>query len=464
MDVIRFRLNGREVEVSGADPHTSLLQYLRAYGLTGVKEGCAEGECGACAVALVGHSPRGGSRYVPVNSCLLLLPLVHGHEVYTVEALARGQRLHPVQQAMVASGGSQCGYCTPGFIMSLFAEYYRPGRKGFDLEALSGNLCRCTGYRPIRDAARSLGPPDPDDPFARRLGEPPPSPGAVAYGSFYRPANLDEVFSLLAAHSGARMVAGGTDVAVEVNQRHLRFPALISLEAVPELKGCRWEEGAVEVGAGVTLSELEERVAPHIPLLAQLLPLFASPLIRNRATLGGNLCTASPIGDAAPVLLALDAHVRLASPRGERLVPLTRFFVGYRRTALAPDEVLVAVRIPLPLPAVARFYKVAKRQRDDISTVAAAFALDLDRQGRVARVRLAYGGVAPTPVRLYEAEEALNGKLWSVGAVREAQAILAQAVSPISDHRGSAEYRRALVVNLLEKFFHDTQEVVACAV
>lgn len=462
MEPIRFTLNGREVRVAGVDPHTTLLQYLRESGLTGTKEGCAEGECGACAVALAETGPDGSPRYLAVNSCLMPLPAVANRHLLTVEGLARGDSLHPVQEAMARAGGSQCGYCTPGFVMSLFAEYYRPDRTGFDPEALSGNLCRCTGYRPIRDAARSLGSPALDDPFRAGMAIAPAGPVSYA-GRFFRPERLQDLFALMDAHPGARLVAGATDLAVDMNLRGARWPVLLSLEAIPELQGCHRTARFLELGTGLTLSQLEQRLAGQVPLLDQLFPLFASRLIRNRATLGGNLATASPIGDAAPVLLALGAQVRLVSARGERQLPLEEFFTGYRRTALEPGEVMRAVRIPLPLPEQSRFYKVAKRLRDDISTVAAAFALDLDPEGRVRQVRLAYGGVGPTPTRAYRAEQALTGQLWDEAALQSAQQILAQEFQPISDHRGSALYRQRLVASLLAKFFTETKGGAACA-
>lgn len=480
MEEIRFTLNGRPVAATVTDPHTTLLEYVRSVGLVGAKEGCAEGECGACAVAMLARPDDGGAPccWEAVNSCLVLLPAVHGREVWTVEGLAGGDGLHPVQEALLRHGGSQCGYCTPGFVMSMFAEYYRPGRDAFDLDALGGNLCRCTGYRPIRDAARSLGMPRPDDPFALRLQQRAQanghgSPGKMKEGEtavlsredtrFHRPGSLAELVELAAAYPDARLIAGGTDVVVERNVLRRRWPRFISVEGVPELRTFRWGDDGVEIGAALPLAALEARIAGRLPLLEQLMPLFASRLIRNRATLGGNLATASPIGDGAPVLLALDAQVRIVSVKGERIVPLTSFFAGYRRTVLEPGEVLAAVRIPRPFPALGRFYKVAKRERDDISTVAAAFALDVDDGGRVTRARLAYGGVAPTPVRAYEAEKALEGRVWDAAAMREAQRLAEAAVDPISDHRGSAAYRRALVRNLIERFYYDTAGVTTWA-
>ncbi len=459
MTELRFLLNGREVDATGADPNTTLLAWLRERGLTGTKEGCAEGECGACAVVLVrGHGER--ARYEPVNSCLLLLASAAGQEVITVEGVANGA-LHPVQQAMVRLGGSQCGYCTPGFVMSLFAEFYRDGRAegGFDEESIAGNLCRCTGYRPIRDAGRSLPVVSADDPFAARLREPAPSQAALRYEArarrFLRPTSLAGAIEALAEHPDARLVSGGTDLVVEMNQRHARFDALVSLEAVSELRVLEDREDALVVGAAVTLSELEQRAGEALPILRELLPLFSSRLIRNRATLGGNLATASPIGDSPPVLLALDAEVRLASREGERSVPLASFFTGYRKTAMKPGELLVSVRIPKPFPSIARFYKVSKRHHDDISTVAAAFALELDG-GVVTKARLAYGGVAATPVRATKAEAALVGKRWSASSVAEARAALEGAFTPMTDQRGSAAYRAAMVTRLIDKLWAET--------
>src|ERR1035438_624192 len=291
-----FTLNGRSVHVEGVPPQTTLLDFLRSQGLTGAKEGCAEGECGACAVVMV-KPGRAGSAFVPVNSCLMFLPMAAGQEIYTVEALANGGPLAECQQAMVNQGGSQCGYCTPGFVMSLFAEQYRPGRQGpCDVHSLRGNLCRCTGYRPIHDAAVSLGLP-PADRFTGRLQRPAPATGAVRYPGFLRPTTLAECFAMLTAHPEARMVAGGTDVAVESNLRGRRFEWLISLEALEELRAFRESADEIEIGAGLTLSEIHTSWKSAPAVWQEWLPLFASPLIRNRATLGGNIATASPIGD-----------------------------------------------------------------------------------------------------------------------------------------------------------------------
>jgi len=462
MASLRFTLNGRPIDATGADPNQTLLLWLRERGLTGTKEGCAEGECGACAVVLVREGVDGDTRYVPVNSCLLLLASAAGQEIVTVEGVANGA-LHPVQRAMVDLGGSQCGYCTPGFVMSLFAEYYRPGRAedGFDVESIAGNLCRCTGYRPIRDAGRSLPMVSPDgDAHAARLADPAPPAEAIDYATgprrYFRPTSLAEATRIYADHPDAKIVCGGTDLVVEMNQRLRRFETILSLEAVEELRGYEDADDALTIGAAVPLSEIEDRLGGEPRLLSDLFPLFSSRLIRNRATLGGNLATASPIGDSPPALLALGAQVVVASVDGERTVGLDALFTGYRQTALDRGELIAKVRIPKPYPQIGRFYKVSKRVHDDISTVAAGFAIELDDAGTVTAARLAYGGVAATPVRATAAEAALVGKPWSAAAIAEAKAKAAGAFSPMTDQRGSAGYRAAMVTSLLDKLWAQT--------
>ncbi len=452
---IEFLLNGASVRVDEPDAQATLLDFIRARGLTGAKEGCAEGECGACAVAIIepAEPAAGGrSRYVVMNSCLMFLPMAAGREIYTVEALAAGGALSEAQAAMAAAGGSQCGYCTPGFVVSLFAEQHRPDRAGpCETSALAGNLCRCTGYRPIRDAAASLGPA-PSGPFADRLVQPAPALGAVETATFSRPLTVEACVAILASRADARIVSGGTDLGVEANLQHHRWPHLVSVEAVDELRAFSNGADGVSIGAALPLAELERRWPDAPAAVREWLGLFASPLIRNRATLGGNLATASPIGDAAPLLLALDASVVAAGPAGRRTIPLTSFFVSYRRTALAPGELIVSVEIPKPLPRDLRFYKIAKRRLDDISTVAAAIAVDLDEGRRVRRARFAFGGVAATPVRLTDAEAALAGFPWGEEAVARVQTIIAQALHPMSDHRGSREYRLAVSQSLVDKY------------
>jgi xanthine dehydrogenase small subunit len=472
-------VNGRTRELGEVGGHVTLLEWLRDDGLTGCKEGCAEGECGACAVLVARQDGPDRTRWVAINACLVPAAAFDQQEVVTAEGLGRPGQLHPVQREMADRGGSQCGYCTPGFICSMAAEYYRPGRhasaglngsgtadhehgpNGFDLHALSGNLCRCTGYRPIRDAAYALGQPEAADPLAARMAEPAPAAAATttssAQGGYVRPAGLRAALELLAACPDARVVAGSTDWGVELNIRHARAALTIGIERLEELREFSFGPDRIELGAGLSLSEIESRLDGRVPLLSDMFPQFASRLIRNGATLGGNLGTASPIGDAPPVLLALDASLVLASVTGEgeveREVPMADYFTGYRECVRRPDELITTIRIPLPLAPVTAFHKIAKRRFDDISSVAMAYALALDDDGRVASVRIGLGGVAATPLRATAAEEALRGQPWTRETVAAAAGELARAGTPISDHRASESYRIAMLRNSLLKFY-----------
>lgn len=460
-----FVLNGERVRVDDVAATTTLLDWLRRSGRTGSKCGCAEGDCGACTVALVDRDAAGRPTYRAINSCIALLPMFAGREVVTVEGLAQGGELHPVQAAMVEHYGSQCGYCTPGFVVSLFEAYYRGGGASPAAinDQLCGNLCRCTGYRPIRDAATSVlaaRQPDETDAFAARLKAPVAAPGALEYTgegeTFFRPTTLAELFALQRAHPEAKLVAGATEIGVELNKKFKKFPALISVEGVAELTRIEAKPEAWHLGAAATLTAIEEALAGEYPSIAKMLAVFAARQIRNRATLGGNLVTASPIGDSAPVLLTLDASVVLASAAGERTMKLDEFFVGYRKTQLRPDEVMKAIVLPRGETTAGGtrrvdFQKVSHRRELDISVVAGAFAVDTDAAGVVRRARIAYGGVAVMPLRAKRAEAALEGRTLA-DAAKDVAAVLREEFKPIDDVRGSAEYRRGVVVSLWEKF------------
>ncbi|MEU9234339.1 xanthine dehydrogenase small subunit [Streptomyces subrutilus] len=496
MAAARITVNGRETPISPAAPHTTTLDFLRERGLTGTKEGCAEGECGACAVLVARPGVNKPTDWVAVNACLVPVAALDGQEVVTAEGFSTPGEpgtppaLHPVQEEMAVRGGSQCGYCTPGFICSMAAEYYRPDRcprtasgadadpgsgtgggadaehgpNGFDLHALSGNLCRCTGYRPIRDAAFAVGTPTDEDPLARRREQSPPAPAATAYtrdgSEFLRGSTLAETLLLLRERPDAVVVAGSTDWGVEVNIRSRRARCVVAIDRLPELRELRVASGRVEIGAALTLTEIERRLDGEVPLLAQLFPQFASRLIRNGATLGGNLGTGSPISDSAPVLLALEASVVLADADGEREVPLRDYFTGYRQSVRRPGELIRAVRIPLPLAPVAAFHKIAKRRFDDISSVAVAFALDIE-DGIVRKARIGLGGVAATPVRALATEAALEGRPWAAQTVEAAALVLRTEGTPMDDHRASAGYRSAMLGQSLLKLHAHTTEAVS---
>ncbi len=488
---LEFTLNGKPVRVEAVSPNMTLLDFLRGSGLTGSKEGCAEGDCGACSVVIVDRDATGKTCYRSINSCLVPICLLAGREIVSVEGIGCSAKMHPVQREMVKHFGSQCGYCTPGFICSLFEGYYRDDlRTQDDLDdQLSGNLCRCTGYRPIRDAAMEAFGDRPsaigDDVFAERLKKSNGKPGAANYENngekFLRPASLADLLRLLKENPDARMIAGATELGLDITKRYKKFPALISVEAVPELKEIKKTDSEWHIGAAATLTEIEATVATEIPALDDMLRVFGSRQIRNRATMGGNIVTASPIGDSAPVLLALDAKVVIASLQSsagfqpaqeagkmpallsERVVPISEFFIAYRRTALQPGEVLKTIIVPRGVPAKGltrkcEWFKVSKRREMDISTVAGCFTVDLDGKKIVRNVRLAYGGVAAMPSRAKKTEAALLGKVWSEETIQEALPILQTEFTPISDVRGDAEFRRGLITSLLEKFFHSVSE------
>lgn len=450
----RITVNGQARPLAGVPAHTNALDFLRGLGLTGAKEGCAEGECGACAV-MVARPDGDGTRWAAINACLAPALALDGQEVVTAEGLGDPDHLHPVQAELAERGGSQCGYCTPGFVCSMAAEYYRPGRDGFDEHAISGNLCRCTGYRPIRDACAALaGTPANDIPdiFVERRSSPTPAVLATRVEGFARPGSLAEALSLLAQHPDATVVAGSTDWGVEANLRGSRATYAVAVDRLPELREVSLGDDVIEIGAGLTLSEVESALGGSVALLDAVFPQFASPLIRNAATIGGNLGTASPIGDLSPALLALDASVVIASLDGDREVALADFFTGYRETSLRVGELLRAVRIPRPLAAVTAFHKIAKRHYDDISSVAAAFALDVV-DGSVVRARIGLGGVAATPLRARDTEAALEGRPWTVETVRAAAEVLREEGTPMDDHRASAAYRSAMLGTALPRLF-----------
>ncbi|MFB6576811.1 xanthine dehydrogenase small subunit [Streptomyces sp. NPDC056402] len=492
MVAARITVNGKETPLSPAAPHTTVLDLLRERGLTGTKEGCAEGECGACSVLVARPGVNKPTDWVAVNACLVPAAALDGQEIITSEGLATvGEpgtppTLHPVQQEMAVRGGSQCGYCTPGFICSMASEYYRPDRcahaeptdgadahadadaehgpNGFDLHSLSGNLCRCTGYRPIRDAAFAVGAPTEDDPLARRREQSPPEPAATVYtqddSTFLRPGTLTEALELLRERPEAVVVAGSTDWGVEVNIRSRRANCVVAVDRLPELRSLDVASDYVEIGAAQTLTEIERRLDGSVPLLAELFPQFASRLIRNSATLGGNLGTGSPIGDSPPVLLALEASLLLADADGEREVPLADYFTGYRQSVRRPGELIRAVRIPLPLSPVTAFHKIAKRRFDDISSVAIAFALDIEG-GIVRKARIGLGGVAATPIRALSTEAALEGRAWTAETARAAARVLRGEGTPMSDHRASSVYRSAMLGQSLLKLHAHTTEAVS---
>jgi xanthine dehydrogenase small subunit len=463
LDNLRIVLNGRPVQVSGAAAATTLLDWLREdRHLTGTKEGCGEGDCGACTVVLEDLSD-GRVRRRAVNACLMVLGQVDGLGVRTVEGLVSGKQLHPVQTAYASGGGTQCGFCTPGFVMSTYAYAAEGGAAELPSihDALAGNLCRCTGYRPIVQAVldslrlqSDMADADESD-LKNALAEVmrttvPPFVGSDC--AFHTPRSLTEALALRHQWPEARVLCGGTDLGLLASKQREKIPQIIYLGAIEELKRCEEREADIVIGAAVPYAEAATLLARHYPGLPVYLSRLGSMQIRNLGTIGGNIATASPIGDFLPILLALSARIRLRSrDGGRRDLDADSYFVDYRKTALRPDELIEAVVIP-KLAAGEHFWadKISKRRDQDISTVCSAVLLAFDGS-KVSKTRLAFGGMAPTPMRARGAEAELVGRPFDEEALAQASAALARDFRPISDWRGSGEYRQAVAQNLLRR-------------
>ncbi len=467
---IRFYFRGAVQEVSRALPTQTVLQHLRGnLHCTGTKEGCAEGDCGACMV-VIGSLRHGKVELKAVNSCIQLLPTLDGKALFSVADLQRADGgLHPVQQAMVDCHGSQCGFCTPGFVMSLWSLYLnldgrQPRRRQIN-DALSGNLCRCTGYRPIIEAAQRMGqlPPvelDRDSLALQLLSlrREKMATYSACGQQFHAPRSLDELVQVCAALPHACLLAGGTDVGLWVTKQMRELGDVIYLGQVDALKNISDADGMLEIGAGVSLNDAYEAVCAHYPdALMELWQRFASLPIRNVGTLGGNLANGSPIGDSIPWLIAIGADVVLRGSEGQRVLALDDFYLAYQKKDLRPGEFLEAVRVPLPRAGqVLRTYKLAKRFDQDISAVCAAFAFTLD-DGMVTSARVVFGGMAAIPKRAERTEAGLIGRPWSESTVTAAMADIGRDYAPLSDLRASSAYRMKAAQNLLRRFWFETR-------
>ena len=468
---LRFVLGHRPHALPDVAPDRTLLDVLREdLRCTAVKEGCASGDCGACTVAVAEAEEGGRLHWRAINSCIRLAHSVEGMAVFTAEDIAgEGGRLHPAQRAMLECHGSQCGFCTPGFVMSLFTLHrQRDGAavsRDEALHALSGNLCRCTGYRPILDAAQTMHhwPDVPLDESGllqqlKLLAQDGREPAADSASNFYAtPTTLSELLRLRAAHPQALIAAGTTDVGLWVTKQHRRFGQIIDVTRVTELR--RIERGAhsLSIGAAASLTEAFDALAESRPQLKPFFDRFAGLPVRESGTLGGNVANGSPIGDSMPLLIALGATLVLASTRGERTLPIEDFYLAYRKTALAPDEVLARIEVPQPTPHEwLRADKISKRFEDDISAVCLAVALQVE-DGVIHSARIGAGGVAAVPARAMQTEAALAGQPCAEATFDAAASVLEAEFKPLSDMRASSAYRRAVLGNLLRRGWQQSQ-------
>ncbi len=485
-DTIRFVLDGELYELNNIDPTRTVLQFLREdLGRTGTKEGCAEGDCGACTVVLAELNSDGSDlRVRAINSCIQFLPTLDGKELITVESLSQDGNLHPAQQAMIDHHGSQCGFCTPGFVMSLFALYKsnaKPSRREID-DALAGNLCRCTGYRPIIAAAEAMYDAEPDMAWLRQPATATKSGKAKTFKSptdridalkdlqrdnslvlagsgrtFFAPTTSDEFAGLLAIHPDATILAGGTDVGLWVTKQHRELETIIYTGRVEELNQVQQRGSQIEIGAAVSLTDAMEHILGAYPDLDELFKRFASPPIRNAGTLGGNIANGSPIGDSMPVLMVAGASLVLRRGRSRREVLLDNFYIDYQVKDLRPAEFIESIRIPLLGDDVMlRSHKLSKRFDQDISAVCNAYCLELDGE-QVTTFRMACGGMAATIRRAQNCEAAVVGKSWNDETIEAACKALARDFEPISDMRASRGYRLRGAQNLLRRFYLESR-------
>tara|TARA_B110000438_G_scaffold299217_1_gene348962 strand:- start:2888 stop:4327 length:1440 start_codon:yes stop_codon:yes gene_type:complete len=463
-NIISFVHNDRIIEIKNSDPNETLLNYIRTkLKKTGTKEGCAEGGCGACTIVL-GEIKNDEINYRAINSCITLLPTLQGKQLIIVEDLiSKNGSLHPVQEAMVDNHGSQCGFCTPGFVMSLFSMFKKNSKfKDEEIkDAISGNLCRCTGYNPIIKAAKSLKNKNKVDEFSQdqkktlSLLKKISNKSVAIYEKdkkYFAPRNIKELKKIIRKNADASYLSGGTDLSLSVTKDRKSLNSIIYLSSINELNYIKSNDKYIEVGASTPLIEIETYIKRYYPDFEKILKRYGSPQIRNVATMAGNIATASPIGDCLPLLLSLNSQVVLQGLKKRQVLFLDNFFISYRKTKIKKKQFIHSILIPIPKNNIFKAYKVSKRFDDDISSVCGAFNLEI-KNNKIISAKIAYGGMSSTPKRAILCEKMLLNSIISEKIIHKAQEALENDFKPISDMRASSLYRIEVAKNLLEKYF-----------
>ncbi len=462
--MLELMLNGEVVKVDSAKADTMLLNYLREQRqMTGSKEGCASGDCGACTVVVASKQNDDSLSYRQINACITPIHSLHGKHIITVEHLKQGDSLHPVQQLVVDKHGTQCGFCTPGIVMSLYALSKQTQKPEHPADFLTGNLCRCTGYGPLIDAAHTIASSEIQDPLlSEELSvkqwmntvEP------LESTTYFKPTNRKALASAISLHPEAKLIAGGTDLSLEVTQQLKSLPELIDISAVDDLLEISETTSGWRIGAAVPMSIVHEFMKQNFPSTDEVIERLGSLTIRHRATLGGSLGHASPIGDIAPLLMSMNGRIEVDDGETKTLYAPEDYITGYRETLIKPNQWISAIHLPRLAPNQHHaIYKVSKRYEDDIATVTLGINMTIDSDKRVKNCIISAGGVAAKSVRLFELEKVFVGRPLTQPIVHSARKKVTEVIQPLSDVRGSAEYRVKLVQNLLQRFYLESQQV-----
>ena len=463
-NTVKFLLNDKILEINSPDPNQTILNYIRTeLKKTGTKEGCAEGGCGACTI-VVGELVNGQIKYSAINSCISFVPTLNGKQLLIVEDLvSKNGNLHPVQDAMVKFHGSQCGFCTPGFVMSLFSMFKNNKSYNSELikDSISGNLCRCTGYRPIIDAAKSLNKTNKNDEFSKskskivKLLKKINSKNIYIKNedkTFFSPKTIKDLKNIIKKNSNFNFLAGGTDLSLKVTKERKEISCIINLKEIKELDFIRINKNYIEVGAATSLIKFENQIKKYYPDFYSVLKRYGSIQIRNVGTIGGNIGTASPIGDTLPILLSLNAEILIESPNKKKVLPINNFFIGYRKTKLKKNEFIRSIKIPLFKKNIFKAFKISKRFDDDISSICGSFNFEI-KNSKINQAYIAFGGMAAVPKRAKACEAMLRNKPLTIDTFVRAKDYLEKDLNPIGDMRASKEYRLEVAKNLLIKCF-----------